>query len=138
MAAQRSCAAPTSTSSPADCSPPRSPTRWGCFDEEHDVPPPPDAREVLGVRYASQLLGVVDENGRVAIRRRREVSHASGRAERHDVVIHLDRVSADEVATEARQLGFVVEPHLHVPQSEQYLGSTVAVLKRPPGPGTRA
>ena len=109
-----------------------------CFDEEHDVPPPPDAREVLGVRYASQLLGVVDENGRAAIRRRREVSHASGRAEGHDVVIHLDRVSADEVATEARQFGFAVEPHLHVPQSEQYLGSTVAVLKRPLDPGTRA
>ena len=30
-----------------------------CFDEDHDVPPPPDDREILGVRYASQLLGVV-------------------------------------------------------------------------------
>jgi SAM-dependent methyltransferase len=108
-----------------------------CFDEEHDVPPPPDVREILGVRYSSQLLDVVEENGRAALHRRREVMPASDRAEAHDVVIHLDRVSADEVATEARAVGFVVEPHRHVPQSEQYLGSTVAVLKRALDPGTR-
>src|SRR4029453_5059085 len=27
-----------------------------CFDEEHDMPPPPDTFEIAGVRYASQLL----------------------------------------------------------------------------------
>ena len=103
-----------------------------CFDDAHDVPPPPEAREILGVRYASQLLAVVEEDGRAALHRRREVSRVSDRAEAHDVVIHLDRVSADEVATEARDLGFIVEPHLYVPETEQYLGSTVAVLRAPP------
>ena len=73
-----------------------------CFDDDHDIPPPPDAREILGVRYASQLLSVVDDDGRAAIHRRREVFRAPGRSESHDVVVHLDRVSADEVATEAR------------------------------------
>lgn len=103
-----------------------------CFDEDHDIAPPPDAREILGVRYASQLLAVVEEDGRAALHRRREVFRAPGRTESHDVVVHLDRVSADEVATEARALGFHPEPHLYVPETEQYLGSTVVVLRAPP------
>jgi SAM-dependent methyltransferase len=111
-----------------------------CFDDDHETPPPPDAREILGIRYASQLLGVVDDDGRAAVHRRREVSRAPGRTESHDVVVHLDRVSADEVATEARALGFSPEPHLYVPETEQYLGSTVVVLRAPTAgqPGWRS
>ena len=52
-----------------------------CFDEEHDVPPPPDAREFGGVRYASRLLAVVEDDGRAAIHRLREVV---GPGERYD------------------------------------------------------
>ena len=103
-----------------------------CFDEDHDVPPPPDDREILGVRYASQLLGVVDDDGRAAIHRRREIVGAADRVDVKEVVVRLDRVSADEVATEARRLGFIVEPHLYIPQTEEYLGSTVVVLCAPP------
>lgn len=44
-----------------------------CFDEEHDMLPPPDACEAAGVRYASHLTSVVEEDGRAAIHRRREV-----------------------------------------------------------------
>jgi len=44
-----------------------------CFDQEHDVPPPPDACETAGVRYASRLTSVVEEDGRAAIHRRREI-----------------------------------------------------------------
>jgi len=102
-----------------------------CFDENHDIPPPPDAREILGVRYASQLLEVVDDGGRAALRRRREIGGAHDRAEVQDVVVRLDRVSADDVAAEARALGFIAEPHLYVPETEQYLGSTVVVLRAP-------
>jgi SAM-dependent methyltransferase len=102
-----------------------------CFDDDHDVPPPPDAREILGVRYASQLLGVVDDGGRAAILRRREIVQGHGRVESYDVVVHLDRVSADQVAAQARELGFVAEPHLYVAETERYLGSTVVVLRAP-------
>jgi SAM-dependent methyltransferase len=103
-----------------------------CFDSEHDIPPPPDAREILGVHYASQLHAVVEEEGRAALHRRRVVSRVSDCAEAHDVVIHLDRASPDEVVSEARALGFSPEPHLYVPETEQYLGSTVVVLRAPP------
>jgi SAM-dependent methyltransferase len=102
-----------------------------CFDAEHDIAPPPEACEILGARYTSQLLRVVDEDGRAALHRRREVVPADGDGEAEDVVVRLDRVSADEVATEARRLGFITEPHMHVPQTEEYLGSTVVVLRAP-------
>jgi SAM-dependent methyltransferase len=102
-----------------------------CFDEAHDIPPPPDARQILGVRYASQLLSVVEDDGRAVLHRRREIVAADDHVEALDVVVHLDRVSADEVATEARQLGFIADPYLYVPQTERFLGSTVVVLRAP-------
>ena len=102
-----------------------------CFDDEHDAPPPPEARNVAGVWYTSQLLAVVDDGGRAAIHRRREVIAAGGRRQAEELVVHLDRVSADQLATEAVPLGFLVEPHRQVPASERYLGSTIVVLRKP-------
>lgn len=102
-----------------------------CFDDERDTPPPPEAREILGARYTSQLRQVVDDRGRAAIHRRREVFRAHGVREVMDVVVRLDRVSADEVATEAREIGFCIEPQLFIPETEQYLGSIVVVLRAP-------
>jgi SAM-dependent methyltransferase len=100
-----------------------------CFDEDHDLPPPPDVCEIGRVRYASRLLAVVEEDGRAAIHRRRSIIRPVDRFAFHDAVIHLDRVSADEVAAEAAELGFVIEPPLFVPQTEEYLGSTVVALR---------
>jgi SAM-dependent methyltransferase len=102
-----------------------------CFDEEHDMPPPPDGREVAGVRYSSQLLAVVDQGDRAAIHRRREIAAPGKRCEAHDVVVELDRVSAGAVEAEARRLGFVNEPHRYIPETDQYLGSTVVVVRAP-------
>jgi SAM-dependent methyltransferase len=102
-----------------------------CFDDEHDVPPPPDARDIARVRYASQLLAVVEDGGRAALHRRREIIGPSRRRQAEDVVVRLDRVSAEEVAAEAAQLGFLVAPPRHVPESERYLGSTIVVLRKP-------
>jgi SAM-dependent methyltransferase len=102
-----------------------------CFDEEHDMPPPAAACEIGGVRYASQLVAVEDEGGRAAIHRLREVIGPGERYESQDVVVRMDRVSAHEVAAEASELGFLNEPHLFIPQTEEYLGSTVVVLRAP-------
>jgi SAM-dependent methyltransferase len=102
-----------------------------CFDDEHDMPPPADACEIDGVRYASRLLGVADEGGRAAIHRRREIIGPGARYESQDVVVRLDRVSADEVATEAGELGFLNQPHAFIPETEEYVGSTVVVLRAP-------
>ncbi len=102
-----------------------------CFDEEHDMAPPADAREFGGVRFASQLLGVADEGGCAALHRRREIVGPEDHYEAEDVVVRLDHVSADEVAAEGREAGFLDEPRRFVPQTKQYLGSTVVVLRAP-------
>jgi SAM-dependent methyltransferase len=102
-----------------------------CFDDDHDMPPPPDARRIGGVRYASRLLAVVDEGARAAILRRREIVGPGARYEAQDVTVRLDRVSAHEVAAEAGRLGFLDEPHRYVPETDRYLGSTVVVLRAP-------
>ncbi len=97
------------------------------FDAEHPLPPPPQALDIGETRYASQLLAVVEEGGRAAIHRRREITGRD--AER--VVVHLDRVSSDDVTAEAREVGFVVEAPRRVPETERYLGSTIVVLRAP-------
>jgi SAM-dependent methyltransferase len=100
-----------------------------CFDDEHNTPPPPDALEVAGVRFASQLVAVVEDGGRAAIHRRREIVGPHELARTEDVVVRLDRVSANEVDVEAARLGFVVEPQREVPETERYLGSTIVMLR---------
>jgi SAM-dependent methyltransferase len=102
-----------------------------CFDAEHELPPPPDACEIGGVHYAIQLVGVEDEGGRAAIRRIREIVGPEGHREAEEVVVRLDRVSAGEVAAEARGVGFARAGQLFVRQTEEYLGTTVVVLRAP-------
>lgn len=102
-----------------------------CFDDEHDTPPPPAELQIADVRYSSRLLAVLDEDGRAAMHRRREIVGPGGRYESFDDIVRLDRVTAGEVAAEAAELGFLVEPSRHVPQNEEYLGSTVVVLRAP-------
>jgi hypothetical protein len=102
-----------------------------CFDDEHDMLPPPQARLILGVLYSSQLLRVVEDQGRAAIHRRREIVRANGLRETEDVVVHLDRVSADAVMAKAREVGFIPQPPLYIEETQQYLGSTVIVLRAP-------
>jgi SAM-dependent methyltransferase len=102
-----------------------------CFDDEHELPPPPDACAIDGVCYASRLLAVDDEVGCAAIRRVREIIGPGERREALDVVVRLDTVPAGQVAAEARELGFVSDHRLSVPETEEYLGSTVVVLRAP-------
>ena len=102
-----------------------------CFDEDHDTPPPADACEIVDVRYASQLIAVDDEGDRAALHRRREIVGPGERYVSRHIVVRLDRVSAQEVAAEGSEAGFLNEPHRSVPQTEEYLGSTVVVLRAP-------
>jgi len=101
------------------------------FDEQHDMPPPPDEFEIAGVRYLSHLLAVSEEDGHAALHRRREIVGPGDRHQSVDVAVRLDRVTAREIANEAAKVGFLPEPDRYVPESEEYLGSTVVVLRAP-------
>jgi SAM-dependent methyltransferase len=103
------------------------------FDEVHVLPPPPADRWVGDVCYRSRLLAVTGAGGRAAIHRRREILGPNERRHSEDVLIHLDRVSAGDVAAEAAALGFVVAPPREVVETERYLGSTVAMFRAPAG-----
>jgi SAM-dependent methyltransferase len=98
------------------------------FDGELDGTPEPDRAEIDGVQYTSRPLAVVDEGGRAAIHRLREIIGPDGaRSESHDV-IRLDRVDERQVAAEAREFGFRALPARRIPATEVYVGSTVVLL----------
>jgi SAM-dependent methyltransferase len=100
-----------------------------CFDEEHDQPPPPDLREVGGVVYASRPVRVRDLGSRAAIDRIREIVAIDGTLTTSDNVVELDRLEPEDLEEEAIALGLRAEPQRRIPQTLEYVGSTVVMLR---------
>jgi SAM-dependent methyltransferase len=100
-----------------------------CFDEEHDQPPPPDLREVEGVVYASRPIRVRDLGDRAAIDRVREIVGVDGSLTTLENVVELDRVEPEVLEEEATALGLRAEPQRRIPQTLEYVGSTVVMLR---------
>jgi SAM-dependent methyltransferase len=99
------------------------------FDAEHDEPPLPDLREVDGVVYASRPVAVRDEGAQVAIERIRETVDPGGRRTVQDDVVRLDRLDAAGLAAEAAAVGLWAESPRRIRGTEEYVGSTVAMLR---------
>jgi hypothetical protein len=99
------------------------------FDAEHDQPPLPDLREVNEVVFSSRPVAVVDEGERIAIHRVRETVDAHGNHTSADDVVRLDRVSAAELAEEAGAHGLEAEEARFIPETDDYVGSTVVILR---------
>jgi SAM-dependent methyltransferase len=99
------------------------------FDAEHEHPPLPDLREVNEVVFSSRPVAVVDEGGRVSIHRVRETVDAQGNHTSAADVVHLDRVSAAELEEEAAAHGLVAEEARFIPETDDYVGSTVVILR---------
>lgn len=99
------------------------------FDEDHTEPPLPDMRDVDGVVYASRPIAVRDLGDRIAIDRIRETVDGAGRrvAVGNTVVLHA--VDAGAFAAEAQAQGWAVQQQRAVPQTEEYVGSQVVVLR---------
>jgi SAM-dependent methyltransferase len=99
------------------------------FDAEHTEPPMPDMREVDGVVYCSRPVAVREHERTVSIERIRETVDPAGRRTVSGDVIHLDRVTAAQVTAEGAALGFTALPPRAIPQTDEYVGSTVAMLR---------
>jgi SAM-dependent methyltransferase len=99
------------------------------FDEEHQEPPLPDLREIAGVVYSSRPVAVRDLGDRASIERVREIVGRDGRRTVTGDVIELDRVEADELEREAAAHGLRAEPQRRIPATEEYVGSTVVILR---------
>jgi SAM-dependent methyltransferase len=91
-------------------------------------PPLPDIREVGGVVYASRPVALRDDGGAVAIERIREVVDRDGHRRATRDVVRLDDLGAATLEHEARAAGLRPLPRRAVPQTDEYVGSTVVVL----------
>lgn len=100
-----------------------------CFDEEHDQPPPPDLRDVGGVVYASRPVRVRDLGGRAAIDRLRQIVALDGTLTTVENVVELDRLEPEVLEDEARAFGLRAETPRRIPQTLEYVGSTVVMLR---------
>jgi SAM-dependent methyltransferase len=102
----------------------------GYAEDDADVLPPlPDMCEIDGVVYASRAVAVRDEGDGAVIVRVREVVETDGSHRSEANEIRLDRVDAATVAAEAAPFGFTREPDRCVPQTEEYVGSEVVMLR---------
>jgi SAM-dependent methyltransferase len=99
------------------------------FDEVRDLPPVPDIREIDGVLYASRPVSVHDEEGGAVIRRIREIVDTNGNRSAEEDRIRLDHLSRATLEAEGRAAGFRVEPARAIPETDDYLGSTVVMLR---------
>jgi SAM-dependent methyltransferase len=98
------------------------------FDAEHDQPPLPDMRDIDGTVYASRPIAVRDEGEAAAIHRVRETVDEHGAHTQEDDVIRLDRLAPEMLAAEGVEHGLRALPAREVPQTEEYVGSTVVML----------
>jgi SAM-dependent methyltransferase len=101
------------------------------FDAETDGLPPADELDRDGIHYASRPLAVVDEGDRAAIHRLREVVAPDGTRSESDDVVRLDRVDGGELAREAAAAGFVPERERRIPATDEFVGSTIVVVRAP-------
>jgi SAM-dependent methyltransferase len=97
-------------------------------DDEHTEPPLPEIREVGGRVYSSRPIALREERDAVAIERLREVVEHDGRRRVERNVVRLDDLPAATLEAEARAAGLRVLPRREIPQTEEYVGSTVVVL----------
>lgn len=91
--------------------------------------PLPDVMEVDGIVYSSRPTAVRVTGDRFVLERRRETVTIDGRLDAEDDVIGLDRVDADMLTTEGAGHGLTADDRLEIPPTEEYVGSTVVVLR---------
>jgi len=99
------------------------------FDEVRNLPPIPDIREIDGVLYASRPVSVHEEAGGAVIRRIREIVDTKGNRSAEEDRIRLDHLSPATLEAEARAAGFGVDPARAIPETDDYVGSTVVMLR---------
>lgn len=97
--------------------------------DEEVMPPMPDIREVDGWVYASRPIAVRIQRPTAAIDRLRQTVSPKGQVSESVFTLDVDLVSADEVEHEASGCGFTVRERGRVPETDEWVGSTVVVLE---------
>jgi SAM-dependent methyltransferase len=102
------------------------------YEVTDGVPYPlPDIREIDGVVYSSQPVAVRADRGGFVLERRRETVAVAGERTVEQDLIRLDRLTAAGLEREGRAAGFVVADRASVPETSDYVGSEVVILRAP-------
>ena len=102
------------------------------YEVTEGVPfPLPDIRELDGVVYSSQPVAVRADRGGFVLERRRETVAAAGERTVEQDLIRLDRLTAAGLEREGRAAGFIVADRESVPETSDYVGSEVVILRAP-------
>jgi SAM-dependent methyltransferase len=99
------------------------------FDSEHVFPPAADVCEIDGVVYSSRPIAVREDGPAVAIDRLRQTRDRAGGQTTSGSTVRLDHLDGATLEHEAAALGFVPEPARRVPSTDEYVGSTVVMLR---------
>jgi len=91
--------------------------------------PLPDIREEDGVVYSSQPIAVRAERGGFVLERRRETVSAAGERTVEQDLISLDRLTVEDLESEGVAAGFTPGWRDHVPETADYSGSEVVILR---------
>lgn len=92
------------------------------------LPPLPDITEIGGVVYSSQAVMLHDAGHAVGIERVREVVGPAGGREHEPNMVWLDVVAPGQLEQEAEALGLSVLPRREIPQTDDYVASTVVMI----------
>jgi len=99
------------------------------FDEVRCLPPIPDIREIDGIVYASRPVAVTKEPGGAVIRRIREPVDTAGLRTVEEDLITLDHLEPATLEAEGAAAGFRVSRARAIPETDDYVGSTVVMLR---------
>ncbi len=91
--------------------------------------PMPDVREYDGTVYSSQPTAVRADRAGFVLERRREIVTPSGERTVEENLIRLDRLTARGLEREGRVAGFTPTGREHVPETHDYSGSEVVMLR---------
>ena len=99
------------------------------FDEVRCLPPIPDIREIDGIVYASRPVSVSEEPEGAVIRRIRETVDVTGHRTVEEDLIRLDHLDPATLEAEGAAAGFRVDRARVIPETDDYVGSTVVMLR---------
>lgn len=100
------------------------------YEAQGVLPAPlPDMRELDGVVYSSQPIAVRADGGGFVLERRREIVSVGGERTVEQDLVRLDRLTAREFEREARAAGFAAAARETVPETPEYSGSEVVILR---------
>ena len=99
------------------------------FDDTDDALPLPDHLLIDGTLYSSQPVALRDHGDSVVIERIRQIVPISGQRRASDDILRLDRVAIEQVEAEARAANLLVLPGRIIGQTEDYVGTTVVMLR---------